>query len=427
MIRYFFNLAIVFLMSAGSVFATIQSARFSTRPSHVFLNQPFELYFEVEVTAGCEIQDIQISHMPIEELGLSLQPLVSLPKITKNSDGKAIDVLRFSAPAQAAKAGERTFSSRLHCTLVERSTGGFFSFMQSRNATIEIAPFTLRIQTLPETGRPADFSGAIGTFQLNAKIEPQTAQPGDLLKLLVDIHGDGNLNGATLAIPHAHGFKVYPIKERLREASRLQTEQIFIPQTTNATTLGAIALTYFNPVTQHYECAQAGPFTITFTHEAATQTNDTVRIISTDSPSPAETGAHSPLILETVNLNMRQALPLIILCGATLLACFCFFQFKSINLRLAILLAIVILVSGAIAAHRFWQKPQLATRTLGHCTEVKFAPTSSSPVLFKLQPGTTVIPLESAGTWLRIDANGKRGWIAAHQLNEPEPKKEKQP
>lgn len=426
--RYLATLLIVSLAGIMNAFATLQTARFSTRPTHVFLNQPFELYFEVEVNAGSEIQDIQISQVPIEELGLTLQPLASLPKIVKNdAQGKPIDVIRFAAPAQASKAGERTFSARLHCTVVERSTGGFFSFTQSRNATIEIAPFTLRIQTLPEQGKPADFSGAVGTFQIKAKVEPQIAQPGDILKLLVDIQGDGNLNGATLAMPDAQGFKVYPVKERVREASRLQIEQVIIPQTTNATTLGALALTYFNPATRQYERAHAGPFTITFIHDAPTQTNDTVRIISTDSPATTGAVVQSVLTIETVNQNMRHARPLIILCGATLLACFCFFQFKSVNQRLAVLLALVILICGAVTAHRLWQKPQLATRTLRQLAEVKFAPTYRSPVLFTLSPGTTVLPLESAGAWVRVDAQGKRGWVAAHHLEDGADQKEKQP
>jgi len=426
--RYLSTFILVFFAGIVNALASLQAARFSTRPTHVFLNQPFELLFEVEVSAGCEVQDIQISQVPIEELGLTLQPLVSLPRtIKKQAQGKPIDIIRFSAPAQASKAGERTFSARLHCTVVERSTGGFFSFTQSRNASIAIAPFTLRIETLPEVGKPADFSGAVGTFQLKAKLEPQMAQPGDILKLQVEVHGDGNLNGATPTIPDAQGFKVYPVKERLREASRLHTEQIVIPQTTNATTLGALALTYFNPATRRYERAQAGPFPITFIKDAPTQTNDTVRIISTDSPATTGTVVQSVLTIETVNQNMRHALPLMVLCGATLLACFCFFQFKATTPRLAVLLALVIFISGAITAHRLWQKPQLATRTLRQLTEVKFAPTYRSPVLFTLSPGTTVLPLESAGAWVRVDAQGRRGWVAAQQLHDPVDQKEKQP
>ena len=50
-------------------------------------------------------------------------------------------------------------------------------------------------------------------------------------------------------------------------------------------------------------------------------------------------------------------------------------------------------------------------RTLSSRCEVRFAPSARSETLFTLNPGTEVVPLERAGRWTRIDANGRRGWV----------------
>ena len=62
----------------------------------------------------------------------------------------------------------------------------------------------------------------------------------------------------------------------------------------------------------------------------------------------------------------------------------------------------------------------MTTRTLNHRTDVLFAPSRSAATLFSLNPGAAVTPIETAGTWVRIDAAGRRGWISAERMDAAE-------
>ena len=132
--------------------------------------------------------------------------------------------------------------TRLQCQLVERTGGGFFSSFVSRQVQCNVEPFVFRIQAVPEAGKPANFSGAVGKFNVSAKLSSMSAQVGDILTLAISVEGEGDLRPATVPVPRKlDGFKIYPLKETTREMSVLRTEQVIIPQSTNATEVGEIA------------------------------------------------------------------------------------------------------------------------------------------------------------------------------------------
>lgn len=63
-----------------------------------------------------------------------------------------------------------------------------------RDVAVEPEYGNLTVLPLPEQGRPADFSGAVGTFTVRSAITPGDARVGDPLELMVDIRGDGPLD-----------------------------------------------------------------------------------------------------------------------------------------------------------------------------------------------------------------------------------------
>jgi hypothetical protein len=406
------------LFSLPSLAGELLSGRFYTVPEKIYVNQAFELHFELEVTFGSEVGEMRVSGIPNSPDLVTLGQLETVSQNRIMRDAQAINVLHFVAAARGFKPVDQTFEPALLCMLSERKTTGFFSQIQSYQKQLRLAPFRLRVQPLPEAGQPAHFSGAIGAFRLNGRVSQTSVRPGDLITLRLELAGQGWLGDAAMPAPLPSPlFKSYPAKELLREPLRVQTEQVFIPAGTNATEIAAARFSYFNPASERYEETTAGPFRLTFAEGPAAPKTEDVRIIDTAAPSAA--GALPPTVtLEGVDLALRQVLPLLAGGAGALAAFFVFFLLHGRHARLAFAAAAALLAAGLGAGYALGGKASEKTRTLARHAEVLFAPSRAAATLFALNPGAAVTPLESAGAWVRIDASGRRGWIPASSLSD---------
>lgn len=401
---------------AGELF----SGRLYTVPEKIFVSQAFEIHFELEASAGCEVDDLRINDFPNAPELITVGRLESSSRNRISRNGQAIDVLHFTAAARCHMPVDHVFVPKLQCMLVERTTQGFFSHWQSYPAQRQLEPFTLRVLPLPEAGRPASYSGAVGTFRLTGHLSQSRVRPGDIVTLTLELAGQGWLGQAPIPTPSASPlFKYYPAKETLREALRVTTQQVVIPASTNATELAAIRFSYFNPSVERYEESVAGPFALTFTSEA-TPTADEVRVIGTaDTDAPVATSG--TLTAKHADITFQQAAPLLAVCFSALVSLLLFLMLYGRHTVIAGLTAGTALALGIAAGFALGRHRAEASLTLAHRVEARFAPSSSSARLFSLNPGTPVVPLEKAGAWTRIDAAGHRGWIPASALSGANP------
>jgi hypothetical protein len=72
----------------------------------------------------------------------------------------------------------------------------FFSLGGSVNIKRRTAPVKLDVKPLPETGRPADFSGAVGSFRMKSAADRSSLDLGEAVALRVTIEGEGSLQSA---------------------------------------------------------------------------------------------------------------------------------------------------------------------------------------------------------------------------------------
>ncbi|MDD5657863.1 MAG: BatD family protein, partial [Elusimicrobia bacterium] len=64
----------------------------------------------------------------------------------------------------------------------------------ARARTLSSRPLTLEVHPLPESGKPPDFSGAVGRFSLAANLDKQRGKVGEPVTLSVTIKGEGGLS-----------------------------------------------------------------------------------------------------------------------------------------------------------------------------------------------------------------------------------------
>ncbi len=395
----------------------ILGGRFKTVPETLYVNQAFEIHFELEVTFGSEVEDVRITDFPNNPELITVGRLETAAGSRVTRGTQTFTVHRFIAKARGHQPIDRVFQPQVHGMLVERRNAGFFSHWQSFPKQKQLEPFTLRVRPLPEAGRPADFSGAIGHFSLNGRLSQHIVQPGDIITLSLDLIGEGWLGDQAVmpAPPASPLFKSYPPKELLREATHLKNEQVFIPQSTNATEIAAVRFSFFNPATERYEESVAGPFRLTFGAAPAAGATEEVRVI--DTARPAASAVQAQLITrEQVDQTLRHSVPLLVAGGGVLAAFFVFFLLAGTHRVLAAGAGLLILVGGLGMGYRLRSKTTLTTRSLVRRAEVRFAPSQDGASLFTLNPGSAVVPLEQAGAWVRIDAAGRRGWLPADTL-----------
>lgn len=390
------------------------SGRLYTVPDKLFVNQVFELRFDLEVSPGCDIEDLRISDFPGDPNVITFSGLETISRTHGSRDGQPVDVLRFASTGRAHRPIHQTYTPLLHCTLVQRRSMGFFSQWQSYPKQLRLVPFALHVQELPAADRPAHFSGAVGVFKLTGQLSRDVVLPGDIVTLSLELSGQGWLGDARIPA-HDSGplFKVYPQKEVLREPLRVRAEQVLIPQSTNAVELAALRFSFFNPASARYEESVAGPFRISFADARETAPEAVVRVIAPTPRNPP------PVIVSVarVNQHMRHLAPLLATGLFALIAFFVFFYWYGRHTRLGVTLALLLLSFGVYSGYRLHIRPVAQQRAIVARSECRFGPSHASPVLFTLDTGEPVTLLESESGWLRVDAAGRRGWVPAEALS----------
>ena len=253
----------------------------------VFAAAPVEL----AQPEGFWTEEVELPDVPWQERGLSgseIRERRSLPgprRERRTLNGVAYEtwplLMRAVFPTGA---GERELPGPRFEIGIEGARRSFFGPEQV--VVVREAPaVTIRAEPLPEAGRPAGFTGAVGDYRLRAEVRrdgsplgDRAAAAGEALVLRVELEGNGNLRAA--------GTPVLPEEPETRRAVRffdpdassetgLREEgsglafggrQIWefpmVPEAGGVRNIAAVTLDVFNPRTGAYEELASDPLQI---------------------------------------------------------------------------------------------------------------------------------------------------------------------
>jgi hypothetical protein len=150
--------------------------------------------------------------------------------------------------------------------------GAFFGGYQDVKLHVKSKPVTIDAVPLPSTGKPADFSGAVGDFQLETKIKPNSlsmrANDGGTYTLILS--GKGNLK-LLEAPPVLFPADLEGYDAKVTDQSAISMQGItgrrvfdfpFIPRHAGTFVIPATRFSYFNPSTSRYVTLQSPAFTL---------------------------------------------------------------------------------------------------------------------------------------------------------------------
>jgi hypothetical protein len=140
----------------------------------------------------------------------------------------------------------------------------FFGAFQDVRYKAVSNPVTIKVKPLPESGKPADFIGAVGKFNMSAEVDRVELNVNDALNLKIVYSGTGDLK--LLQAPKMEfpgDFEVYDPKINTDVANGKKTlEYLIIPRAAGEFEIPQISFSYFDPVLGRYNTHRAGPFAV---------------------------------------------------------------------------------------------------------------------------------------------------------------------
>jgi hypothetical protein len=132
-------------------------------------------------------------------------------------------------------------------------------------------PVSVEVLPLPAVGRPGDFTGAVGSFDISARATREEVKVGESITLVVRVSGRGNLKSiADLPVPEVPGFRVFAPKSRQTLSAtqgvvggEKRFEFVLVAREQGTFTIDGIGFTYFDTAREKYTTAKAAPISIT--------------------------------------------------------------------------------------------------------------------------------------------------------------------
>jgi hypothetical protein len=199
-------------------------------------------------------------------------------------NGQSYQVLEIRYSLTPSREGDYTIEpSRINLTVYQPRTQSrrslfddpffndpFFSFTTGRPMALTSEPASLKVLPLPQEGRPADFSGLVGAFQIESKLEPPQIKAGESATLTVLLKGRGNVHRIPdLKIPELDHAKVYadqPVLEVEAGQNGLEGSKTMkwalVPEKEGHYEIPPLIVSFFDTDSHKYRSIQTSPLSL---------------------------------------------------------------------------------------------------------------------------------------------------------------------
>ncbi|MFS4457865.1 BatD family protein [Bdellovibrio sp. HCB2-146] len=169
------------------------------------------------------------------------------------------------------KAGTAVIDEYKIKSRVRLPTQGYGFFGKAYEYTKSSSRIPIKVKPLPVEGRPSDFTGAVGQFELHAAVDNPNVPVNQPFSLKVRFEGSGNAKLIDLPVLNLPtGFEQYDSKSESKffknGRSFKEFEVLIIPRQEGEVQFPALSVSMFDPATQKYYTRSTQPLTIKVTN-----------------------------------------------------------------------------------------------------------------------------------------------------------------
>lgn len=164
-----------------------------------------------------------------------------------------------------------------------------------RTLTLGSNKVKVNVKELPTEGRPVDFAGAVGDFEISVEASPVALKAGDPIAIEISVSGTGNFDAVTAPrLESTEGWRLYEprVSQENRswgiEPGRKTFTQILIPEKP-LSQIPPFVLHCFDPATGQYVSRRSAPIAVTLTGEFKPEAS--AGLESKDFAAPADASA----------------------------------------------------------------------------------------------------------------------------------------
>lgn len=191
------------------------------------------------------------------------------PRVERGQDGEEWYVYEIATMTAPDRPGPLELGEIELRVGLPRTIGG-----GERLLTVVPTPPQIRVEPVPTAGRPADFTGAVGVFEIEAKARPTRASVGDPITLTLTISDRTPGGGADLArLPPpaiaeqpdlARSFRIpsEPLAGTVNGRTKVFT-QTLRPLSERVTEIPPISFSFFDPRTRSFQTVRTQPIPLT--------------------------------------------------------------------------------------------------------------------------------------------------------------------
>ena len=166
----------------------------------------------------------------------------------------------------------------------------FAANYQRKQLTAHSEAVAMNVMPLPAQNRPANFNGAVGSFDLKASAAPTNVSVGDPITLRIEVQGRGSFDSVKLPDFGWKDFTFYQPNTSVTNSDNLGTrgvkyfDQVIVPQRAGIAAIPALSFSFFDPDARIYKTINKPAIPITVKATGHGQAQPTV-IASADTPT----------------------------------------------------------------------------------------------------------------------------------------------
>ena len=239
--------------------------------SEVYYGETFPI--ELRLHTALQIRELNPSMPKMELDGFVISKTAGAQQTQTTMNNRAYAVLTWRMSATAAKLGELKLGPAQTEAVIQVPTrqnnrrrdpfgmlDEFFGGAELRRVVLTTASNVVRVIPVPIEGKPLEYSGAVGKFNLGVEASSTNVAVGEPITLRIRVSGEGNVESLSAPqLAQTTGWKFYPPSDHFESNDPLgiqgvkSFEVVIEPESAELKEIPEIRFAFFDPETKRYQ------------------------------------------------------------------------------------------------------------------------------------------------------------------------------